>query len=378
MKKYYCMYLIVLVLLSGCTTTPVKENTSNQSISNIKVENIKDIIPISKEIVKDQKIKVKSYILNAQTGERINTDILFDEVPNLFQMHGYDIYSSAYQYYKDRLVIGCQSGGGKSYVYKISDDGQLTVDTVNYNILYYDENKRLYIAQTDEGYVTLNEKYAVNEEFPVLKDSNITTKDQRFILQAYGVNEIYYLGRYGEKTYQLMKYNSNEKKLVKVYDLVEELKQQGIDFEEGSEINPKMTLYKEGQISYISISVDRIWNGKDDFKEINKNILINITNNVAIFDNAFEEDDSAYPELDFSRNVMQSSDKISIFKLNEGKIIRVNDYDAEDIINDGDNHINYIYRMDDKEIIMNVPSGVVKYNIAEDKSEQLYVDRLEE
>ncbi|HHQ1025733.1 TPA: hypothetical protein ACSK82_002958, partial [Listeria innocua] len=114
--KYYCMYLIVLVLLSGCTTTPVKENTSNQSISNIKVENIKDIIPISKEIVKDQKIKVKSYILNAQTGERINTDILFDEVPNLFQMHGYDIYSSAYQYYKDRLVIGCQSGGGKSYV----------------------------------------------------------------------------------------------------------------------------------------------------------------------------------------------------------------------------------------------------------------------
>ncbi|EIE5965833.1 hypothetical protein LDQ41_001907, partial [Listeria innocua] len=153
---------------------------------------------------------------------------------------------------------------------------------------------------------------------------------------------------------------------------------QGIDFEEGSEINPKMTLYKEGQKSYISISVDRIWNGKDDFKEINKNILINITNNVAIFDNAFEEDDSAYPELDFSRNVMQSSDKISIFKLNEGKIIRVNDYNAEDIINDGDNHINYIYRMDDKEIIMNVPSGVVKYNIAEDKSEQLYVDRLEE
>ncbi|MDT0109666.1 hypothetical protein QJV45_04285 [Listeria booriae] len=377
MKKYYSICLVILIILTGCTATPVKETSTNQAISDIKIENIKDIIPISKEIVKDQKITVKSYIINAQTGERINTDSLFDEVPNLFQMHGYDIYSSIYQYYKDRLVIGCQSCGGKSYVYKVVDGGRLLVDTVNYNILYYDENKKLYMAQTDEGYVTLDEKYAVSEEFPVLKDTNITTKDQGFQLQAYGVNEIYYLGKYDEKPYQLMKYNANEKKLVVVCDLIEELKRQGIGFEEGSEINPQMTLYKEGQKSYVAISINRIWNGKDDFKEVNKNILINTTNNVITLDNVFEENESAYPEIDFSKNIMQSSDKISIFKLKEGKIMRESDYNAEDIINDEDNHINYIYRMDDKEIIMNVPSGVIKYNIADDTSEQLYVDRVE-
>lgn len=379
MKRYINLVAGLLLLLAGCSAIPNEDNTSStSSISDIQITNIKDIVPITKELVDNGTITLKSFIVNTTNGERINTDSLFEEVPNFFTLFGNKTYDSNYQYYTDQLVVGCQSCGGTSYVYRTDNDQHLVIDTVNYNIVYYDEDKKTYLAQTQEGYVLLDNNYQVKDQYPVLSDNNINADDDVFQLKAYGLDEIYYVGKYGGKPYQIMKYDINSKQLKLVYDLIEALNAQGIAIDGNAEFNPAITYYKNQGEAYLMLLLNKAWNGKDDFVLINKIVMINSNDDSISFEDAYDETDVAYPQLDFSYNVMQSSDMISLFKLENKQIIRFKEYYAEDIINDEDNHINYIYRIDENEIIMNVPSGVMKYDIQSNTSTQLYVDRVED
>lgn len=353
--------LILIVFVSGCT--------NNKSQNNLTFNNIKDLIfapPLGE--MQNGELVNKNIIINKETKETelliLDNDLaLMDIVPPQ------QAYNLAASYYKDKVIYGGLNAGGKSVIFELDTEGRIISKVVNFNLIYYDEDKDVYVRQSlpeeEQGVYYLDKNLEQFDFVPLPDNINM---ESPFKLDILSLEKVVFFGKNIDANYQLL-----------VYDFYQHTwKSLNLPLPMTSSMNVYADfLYSESLPDYIHLYISDIVNIPDN-KSVDVNKLYSLNLNTS------EKYEKELKLTKKTKKIVQMQNMSNIFLAYDKDGIDIYDYSlekvelkksiyAEDIALVGDHHhINGILQYNERDFIVETPYGVFKFNFDTNEAETIY------
>jgi hypothetical protein len=362
MKKNFLLILAMIFILSACQKK-IEPKVESVKTNIDTLQEVINYVPVIDHIVENGRIITQNKYLNLELEEEyLFPNELFDDI-SIHDIGGSRNFASTYQYYQDRLVIGCESCGGKSYVGVLNGE-KIESKVIQQNIILYDEKTDTYYAQSrsGDGFEILDgkgEKILKHIPLPVTQDELIGSS-----IALLSPEILVYFGKHNGRAFNLMRYDFQSERW--------------IDLLEFSEFSQEMEgfgniSYNENYSDWISITVNQLYDkSAEEVITVNKVFFVNYkTLEKREYDNLTYRAPFAFIQgSDYS--IAVDSDQITFIDPNPDNPQVVKTLYVEALNPNGDNHINSLIQyIPNNRLIIFVPNGYVKYDLNTNESEYI-------
>jgi len=351
------MSIITIVFVAGCAGPSGTTKLDGMG-------SIIDFVPIIEPTAKQENDGIVNRYVNLTN--MIATDLpheLFKN-ENINSIIGSRKAIGTYQYYSDRMVIGCESCGGRSYVAKMIE-GEVSIQKINKNIIHFDEQDKTYLTQavSEPRYEIMDETLtAIVDTIPLPTDLTTLAEGDVYL---YDKTHAYYFGSHEGKKFVLMQYKPETKS----WEVVRQVLDYGDEIQGFGDMS-----YNARYADWVSINVDQLYDARNEqVMTLNKTYFVNTTTG-----EIKEHELLSYRAPFFATDNMKYSiavdrDEILVIDPNPDNPQVIDTYVIEEMNKEGEMRINGVLQyIEGEKIIMFVPDGYVQYDIKANKGQYIF------